>query len=141
MTRDDIITEARRWLGTRWRHQAAIRGVGCDCIGLIAGVALALGSADAAAFLDHPAYRNYGRQPDPRMLLSACAELLEPVDEAQRGDVLLLRFTGEPQHFAFRSDPGYMIHAYTVARRVVENRIDNMWGGRSVRAYSLRGVA
>ena len=27
-----------RWLGTPYRHQAALKGVGCDCLGLVRGV-------------------------------------------------------------------------------------------------------
>ena len=35
---DKIVTEARRWIGTPYRHQAATRGAGTDCLGLIRGV-------------------------------------------------------------------------------------------------------
>ena len=42
MTRDEldarIVAEARRWLGTPYRHQASLPGVGCDCLGLVRGV-------------------------------------------------------------------------------------------------------
>ncbi len=37
-----IVSEARSWLGTPFKHQGRVKGVGCDCIGLIAGVARAL---------------------------------------------------------------------------------------------------
>jgi NlpC/P60 family putative phage cell wall peptidase len=40
----DVIEEARRWIGTPYRHQSALRGIGCDCIGLIRGVWHALGA-------------------------------------------------------------------------------------------------
>jgi NlpC/P60 family putative phage cell wall peptidase len=33
-----IITLARGWLGTPYCHQASLKGVGCDCLGLIRGV-------------------------------------------------------------------------------------------------------
>ena len=35
---EDIVTAARGWLGTPYRHQGAARGAGCDCLGLIRGV-------------------------------------------------------------------------------------------------------
>ena len=38
MTRADIVTAARLWIGTPYRHQAATRGAGCDCLGLLRGV-------------------------------------------------------------------------------------------------------
>src|SRR5215470_3685481 len=34
----DIITLARGWIGTPYRHQASLKGVGCDCLGLLRGV-------------------------------------------------------------------------------------------------------
>jgi NlpC/P60 family putative phage cell wall peptidase len=34
----DIITVARGWIGTPYQHQASLRGVGCDCLGLLRGV-------------------------------------------------------------------------------------------------------
>ena len=36
--RDAIVAAARAWIGTPYRHQAALRGVGCDCLGLLRGV-------------------------------------------------------------------------------------------------------
>lgn len=33
-----VIEEARRWIGTPYRHQGCRRDVGCDCLGLIRGV-------------------------------------------------------------------------------------------------------
>ena len=144
MKRADIIIVARQWVGTRWQHQACVRGVAVDCIGLIAGVALELGSAEARAFMARPECRNYGRQPDPALLLRLADDLLDPVsiDAAQIGDVLLMRFNAGPQHFAFLSmlHPQFMIHAYAGARRVVEHGIDEVWRSRIVGAYALRGV-
>ncbi len=33
-----IVTLARGWIGTPYAHQASLKGVGCDCLGLIRGV-------------------------------------------------------------------------------------------------------
>jgi NlpC/P60 family putative phage cell wall peptidase len=33
-----ILEEARSWIGTPYQHQASLKGVGCDCIGLVRGV-------------------------------------------------------------------------------------------------------
>lgn len=38
IARNEIVAAARQWLGTPYRHQASVRGVGCDCLGLIRGV-------------------------------------------------------------------------------------------------------
>lgn len=144
ITRADVVDAARGWLGTRWQHQASVKHVGTDCIGLLGGVALELGIEGAEGWKADPALHCYGREPDPKMLLSAVADYLDPVDRAdmQPGDVLLCRFAAEPQHFAIMSgdDPPMMIHAYAQARKVVENRIDETWRARILRVYSFRGV-
>jgi NlpC/P60 family putative phage cell wall peptidase len=140
ITREGIIAEARAWLGTRWHHQASRKGVGCDCIGLIAGVARELGVPEAAQFQRDTRFRGYGRTPEPKMLRAAIAEYLDPAAEEIPGDILLMRFDAEPQHFGFLSSPDYMIHAYAQARKVVENRIDDTWRRRIVGAYRFRGL-
>ena len=33
-----VIAAARGWLGTPYHDQASVRGVGCDCLGLVRGV-------------------------------------------------------------------------------------------------------
>ena len=33
-----LITLARDWIGTPYVHQASLKGVGCDCLGLLRGV-------------------------------------------------------------------------------------------------------
>ncbi len=34
----DFVTLARAWIGTPYVHQASVKGVGCDCLGLLRGV-------------------------------------------------------------------------------------------------------
>ena len=33
-----IVAAARSWIGTPYLHQASLKGVGCDCLGLVRGV-------------------------------------------------------------------------------------------------------
>lgn len=33
-----IISTAESWIGTPYHHQSSVKGVGCDCLGLIRGV-------------------------------------------------------------------------------------------------------
>ena len=145
--RADIVAEALTWVGTPWVHQASLKGVGTDCIGFVGGVALALGVPGAQEWRDTPEFHNYGRQPDPAVLLRGCDLLLDPVPKplAQPGDILVMRFEAEPQHFGIvtKLNPMYMVHALYRARRsgkVVHNRVDSVWWGRVKRVYRFRGV-
>jgi cell wall-associated NlpC family hydrolase len=141
-TRQDIVDEARRWIGTRWQHQGALRGVGVDCIGLLIGVAYALGIDDAREQRRAFEFRGYGRMPDPELLLRAASEYLDPADGPELGGIALMRFTGSPTHFAIVSclEPLTIIHAYAQARKVVENSMDAVWRSRVVRWYRFRGI-
>jgi NlpC/P60 family putative phage cell wall peptidase len=127
MTGHDVVAEARLWLGTPYRHQAHVRGIGSDCIGLIGGVALELGLPSGRAWANDPEVKGYGKTPDPDMLLSACERHLVPIDDAALGDIYLMAWEDRPRHFAILSQPGYVIHAYALLRRVVETPITGEW--------------
>lgn len=143
-TRADVVLEAREWVGVRWRHQAASKKFGADCIGLIAGVGQQLGLAEASLWLVDARRNSYRTRPDPAMLLSAADYYLQsiPVQHVVAGDILLMRFAIEPQHFAIVSslDPYRIIHSYAQVRKVVEHGVDRTWRLRIVGAYRYRGV-
>jgi NlpC/P60 family putative phage cell wall peptidase len=145
MTPAAIIAEARTWLEpkTAWRHQASLKGVGADCIGFIAGVAAACGSAEAQRFLSTPAWRRYGREPSPDFMFGICDQLMDRIEitDARPGDVLIFTCGNHPMHFGLIADHGKMIHAWLVARRVAEHELDAQWLARVVRAYRMRGIA
>lgn len=143
-TRADIVAEARAWIGTPWHHQAHAKGIGADCIGLIGGVALALGLPGAEEWERTPAFHDYGRTPDPQLLITGCDYLLDriPLTGYGAGDVLLYAFERDPMHFAIvteTANPRRIVHAYAQRRRVVEQSMP-LAGARLVRAYGFRGV-
>lgn len=145
-TRADIVAEARRWLGTPFHHQASLQGVGCDCIGLIAGVAAALGMPEAEAWRQDVRYTGYGPLPLPDKLLAACRDYLDavPVPDAIAGDILLFTMRADPMHFGLLScvdGRRYVIHAWSPNGKVVEQGIDEKWQRRIVGAYRYRGIA
>jgi NlpC/P60 family putative phage cell wall peptidase len=134
----EVVKAARSWIGTPFHHQGRVHGVGCDCVGLLIGVAHAL---DLSAFDT----TGYARRPDGRMLKDHCDREMTPItrDEIAPGDVALFALTGDPQHLAIFGDyPDGLsiIHAYMRNRKVVENRYDDVWAGRLVQAYRLPGV-
>lgn len=140
--RQAIVAEARTWIGTPWQHQQSCKGIGCDCIGLISGVGRELGFESAKAFRSDPRFKGYGRTPDTAMIKAAIAEYLDPVDEAQAGDVLFMNHERQPipHHFGIYAGNDYLIHAYAQARKVTEHRIDDTWRTRIVAAFKFREV-
>lgn len=142
-----IVATARTWLGTPWAHQARLRGIGVDCIGLVGEVGCAAGALAPELWREvSERWSGYSRRPSGGALRETCAKHLVEVEvwDAQPGDVLLMHFGAEPQHLAIVSaaDRGSLsiIHAYMRARRVVEHRVDATWAARIVAAYALPGV-
>ncbi len=135
-----IVMAARGWLDTRFAHQGRLKGVGCDCAGLVIGVAheLGLSAFDATG---------YAARPDGRMLKDTCDRemMILARDDIRPGDVGLFAITHDPQHlaiFAVHPMGGLsIIHAFAHNRKVVENRYDESWQARLVQAYRLPGVS
>ena len=56
VTKAEIVAKAREYVGTPFHHQARMKGVGVDCVGLLFGVGRDLGLAwrDVGAYPDVP---------------------------------------------------------------------------------------
>lgn len=142
MRPDEIVAEARSWLGTPWHHQASVRGVGCDCAGLVRGVGNALGLMDCRP--DGPGgdlFAGYGRKPEPRRMLRTLDYFMDrrPAGVIEPGDVLLMRFNRDPQHLAILTGEGTIVHALASAGGAVEHRLSPEWRARVVAAWRYRG--
>jgi NlpC/P60 family putative phage cell wall peptidase len=114
MSRAAIIAAARGFAGTPYRHQGALKGVGCDCLGLILGV---WRDVIGAAPMSVPPYAADWAEPGGQEpLLDAAQAYLVPVprQEAQPGDVLLFRWRAHlpAKHCAILTTTSSMIHAH-----------------------------
>lgn len=122
-TAGDFVAEAQAWIGTPFHWQASVKGVGCDCKGLVAGVARALGLPEAEGLYARMAdYGADGRVP-VSTLLRGMAETLTRTPVARPGDVLLFRMSGQPQHMGVHAGD-HVIHTYNGGpRRVIATRL------------------
>lgn len=132
VTRDQWIGEIRSWVGVPWVHQGRNRN-GVDCIGLIIASAHALGLTNFDT-------RTYGRAPLGDYLLRVCNEQMLRKRSADPGDVLLMRLSKFPQHFAVLVEPGRIVHSRGEDERVVETNMPDAWWRRVVGIYSIPGV-
>ncbi len=146
ITPADIVSTARGYLGTRYRHLGRVKGVGVDCLGLSLCVGHDLDLPGIAQAWQDERLRVYSRSPDGRKLLKVCDEYLVRTSCPGLGDLLVMAFAGNPQHFAIVSrvsplydTPTYLIHAYDLVAEVVENGI-NVAKAKLVRAYRFPGV-
>lgn len=143
-----IVAAARTWLGTRFHHQGRLKKTtehkgGCDCLGLLVGVAGELGLTKQEVPLISFDRTDYGHVPDGELLKQMLSDLLQEIEleDITPGDVLLFHFEGNPQHLAIVSDYAGgglgIIHCYAQARKVVEHCLDDKWKGRLTSAFRL----
>ncbi|MEM7499138.1 MAG: peptidase P60 [Pseudomonadota bacterium] len=135
-----VLAAARGWLGTPYRHQASVRGVGADCLGLLRGVwREVIGPEPEPA----PAYSpDWAEAGGAERMLEAAGRWLYPLEPcgARPGDVLVFRMKakGVAKHLAILSAGGVpggrMIHAYS-GHAVCETGIGPAWGRRLAGAF------
>ena len=133
-----VVDLTRLWLGTPYRHQASLRGVGCDCLGLVRGVFRELYGVEAAKV---PAYsRDWSEVGTEETLLNAGGKHLVPVDFSRPGDVLVFRFRDKSiaKHTAIKVDDRRMIHAVENAPVCVVH-MGPWWTRRIVGCFSFPG--
>lgn len=90
VTREQVVAEARSWIGVKWRHQGRNRS-GIDCGGLVVRVGQELGLMDS-----NSDYAGYSRLPTLYSLIEACADRLRrktgaEFNDRRPGDVVVLR--------------------------------------------------
>ncbi|MDO9007218.1 MAG: NlpC/P60 family protein [Deltaproteobacteria bacterium] len=134
MKASQIIAAARECIGTPFAHQGRIINKALDCAGVAVHVFDSMGCE-----VDQPAA--YSRTPNNAMLeyWADRQPFLTRETIPQAGDILLMRFAGEPQHVAIFTGEN-LIHAYEAIGRVVEHRLDAKWRKRIVRAYRFKGI-
>lgn len=134
ITRAQFVGEARTWLDTPYRHQGRLKGVSVDCVGLVIGVAQALGLSDFDV-------TDYDKRPDGTLQVRCEAHMMPiPRGDALPGDVLLFHWANNPIHLAILTDENTIIHAYLPNRKVVEHGIDAKWWGQVKQVYRVPGV-
>jgi NlpC/P60 family putative phage cell wall peptidase len=158
LTREQIIAAARQWIGTPYRHQASLKGVGCDCLGLVRGVWRdVLGEEPERA----PPYApDWAEAMQRETLAQAAARHLVavPRDHLAPGDVLLDRWRAQlpakhaaiatyracpdrktGTHFSGACVPDRMVHAHDGAA-VAEVALAPWWRRRLAYVFRFPGL-
>lgn len=141
VTAQDIVDEARGWLGTPYVHQASVKGAGTDCLGLLRGVWRSVIGHEPEAV---PTYSMDWSEPqgEERMWAAAQRNLVErPRSFLAPGCVLLFRMrdAGVAKHLGIVSEAGAVprfIHAYS-GHGVVENALSDPWRRRVAACFEF----
>ncbi|CUH62986.1 putative phage cell wall peptidase, NlpC/P60 family [Thalassovita gelatinovora] len=136
-----VVAAARAWIGTPYRHQASVRGVGTDCLGLLRGIWRDLKGAEPDL---PPAYsRDWSEPQGDEMLWRAAGQhlLAKPISGQAPGDILLFRMRAGSvaKHLGVAAELGAgasFIHAYC-DHAVVESPLSLPWRRRIVARFAL----
>ena len=137
----EIALAARRWIGTPYHHQAATRGAGCDCLGLVRGLWREFLGPEP---FDVPAYTSDWAEPEGQEMLWGAAHRVlhqKPPTDAVVGDVALFRMRrgAVAKHLGVLSQLGTtprFIHAYQ-GHGVVESPLSMPWKNRIVGCFAF----
>lgn len=138
---DALAQAAKGWIGTPYLHQAATKGVGCDCLGLIRGVWREVFGTEPEPV---PAYTADWAEPqgEERLLMAASRHMRRADYQAiLPGQVLLFRMRdgAVAKHLGLVSTGGtrpQFIHAYT-GHGVVESPLSAPWRKRIVARFAV----
>jgi NlpC/P60 family putative phage cell wall peptidase len=137
-----IVAEARGWIGTPYVHRGALKGAGCDCLGLVLGVWRALVGPLPEVVPPYAADWAEAGAGEPL----ACAARrwlveLPPDGDIAPGEVLLFRWRPHvaAKHLAIASDAAHMIHAHGGAA-VAEVAIVPAWRRQLAYRFRFPGV-
>ena len=141
LTRAAVVAAARGWIGTPYRHQASLKGVGCDCLGLVRGVwRETIGDEPEPP----PPYApDWAEAAGHETLKDAALRhlVVAPLHAVGPGDVLLFRWRDGlvAKHAAIAASAATMIHAHDGAA-VCEVALSPWWRRRLAFAFRFPGV-
>lgn len=140
--RSQVIEEAKTWLGTKFMHQAALKGVGVDCAHLVDEVYTACGLVKRTVY---PVYgQDWFRHAEREdkyivegFLAAGCREI--PESEVGPGDTAIVKFGRAYSHCAIIIEwPKLVVCAWPTMERVclVNATEDRIYRNRQTRFFT-----
>lgn len=139
VSKDDIVRVARSWLGTPYHHQASLKGVGTDCLGLVRGVWREIHGREPQM---PPPYSRDWTVGGETLIEAARRHFMEvPPDQAGAGDVLIFRYRANlpAKHCGLLVTDESFVHAIEGAPVSVV-AFSNWWRRRVAGAFRFPGV-
>ncbi len=138
-TAQNIVAAARGWIGTPYLHQASLKGVGCDCLGLLRGVWREVVGPEP--FAPPPYTPDWAEVSGRETLAEAATRCMDEIQTSAfaAGDIILFRWRpGLPaKHCGIATTPFAMVHAHDGAA-VAEVAIGPWWRRHIAFAFRFR---
>lgn len=139
--RQRVLEEARRWIGTPYRHGSSTIGVGCDCLGLVRGIWRHLYGCEPEPVGPYAADWAETGSGDP--LLEAARRHLVALtpQQVQPGDLLVFRWREgvAAKHLGILAEGNRFIHAYE-GHAVCASALVPQWKRRIAGVFSFPEV-
>ncbi len=136
-----VVQIARAWIGTPYVHQASLKGVGCDCLGLLRGIWRELTGDEPEEI--PPYSRDWADATGAETLYMALKRHAREIgtQEIAPGDIALFRMAGRgpAKHcgiVASRDERRTLIHARQ-NKRVSEEPFSAFWRGKLAYAFRI----
>ena len=107
---NEIVAEARSWIGTPYRAHAGVKGAGADCVMFPIAVYRSLGIADIEPPAKYPV--QWHLHHDDERYLEIVAAICDEVEHPQPGDFVLWRFGKAFSHGGIVAEWPRVIHAH-----------------------------
>lgn len=133
--REQIIAEAKTWLGTPYHHMAQVKGAGVDCAQILLAVYHAVGLIPKIDVGYYPQDWHFHR--DEERYLGWIEQYAKRVDRPQMGDIALFKFGRCVSHGAIMLNENNVIHSYFRQGCVYANLNDTELKGRVDSYWSL----
>lgn len=129
-----VIAEAESWLGTPYHHMGRLKGVGCDCLTLLAGVYHAVGVIQALEIPFYPPDWHLHRSAE--RYIDGLVGYAREVECAGPGDVALFKFGRCFSHSAIVTRWPRLIHAWHAGGVMRGDASQPLLAGRPARFFS-----
>ena len=149
--REQVQWEARRWIGTPYKHQHRFRGAGggIDCVNLVWAVGEACNVLEIDPVAAKP-FLGYGRLPNATRLLAALNRFWRPIEpeDALPGDIPVMGWDKArkiPQHMGILAEIAdgrrTLIHADGQTGKCVEVGFSGEWPERVLCWFRFPGLS
>ena len=135
--RDLVVKEAYSWIGTPYRHQAMLKGVGVDCALILLAVFREAGLIKDIEMPDyHVQWHLHRGEEKYNKLIS---QYLKPTTDPKPGDVGLFRFGRLVSHSVIVVDYPLVIHSAAESGVILDNANDGSFRDRLYGFYTFWG--
>ncbi len=128
---DQIVLEAKKWIGTPFHQQGRQISAGCDCIGLIIGIAKSIGSISLTGkSWDECDQKSYDCMMESSLLIDLLPNHFRLIEDSfDVGNILLIEIAKKQYHVCvvISQDPIRIIHACSSSGAAVEHKIVPNW--------------